>query len=291
MAEDEESVAGEDKGESEATSGGHIARRAVLFGGGATLGGAALGGALLGAVGIPGVGGTFGAMSAMAATGSVVIVFVARDDVAFDAAVAAAIAGKIGAPVLLTSTDSLSSSTAGELAKLNPTLVIIVGGTLAISDAVVAAIEALGLKTQRIFGDDAEGTAVALAEYGLTLGAVAGPTGPSGPTGPAGPEGPPGSGGGGGVGPTGPAGPTGPSGTGGGGLGPTGPAGPTGPVGTSPTGGSLPGPTGPTGPSGENGPTGSIGVTGPTGSIGLTGATGPTGSIGPTGPTGPNLST
>lgn len=181
-----------------------VTRRAILFGGG----GAAVGGVLAATGGLDALAG--------AASQSQKIVFIARDDTAFDAALAASVAGKIGMPVLLTPTNSLSSTTAGALESLAPDLVVVVGGPLAISDAVVAAIESLGFVVKRIYGVDVDGTAAALASYDQTLAGFLGPTGPAGAPGsigPTGPTGPAGAGGTGGiVGPTGPIGPVGPTG-------------------------------------------------------------------------------
>ncbi len=188
-------------------------RRAILFGGG----GVAVGGALAATGGLDSLAGASSQLQE--------IVFVARDDIAFDAAIAASVAGKIGMPLLLTPTNFLSSSTSSALQSLAPDLVVVVGGPLAITDAVLAAIENLGFATTRIYGADADGTAAAMAGYDQTLAGLIGPTGPAGPSGTPG--------GTGGTGPTGPMGPTGPAG-----LGTTGATGPVG--GTS-------GPIGPTG--------------------------------------------
>jgi hypothetical protein len=239
-----------------------ITRRATLFGGSAVLGTA-----LLRVVTFK--GNKQGVTSIKTGAGSGKVVFLARNDVPFDAQTAAAIAGKAGVPVLLTNPNNLSTSTADELKKLNPSLVIIVGGPLAISDTVKAQVEALGFPTQRVFGTGRDETAVALAEYGEGVTPAKGPTGPAGTAGPTGARGVTGPA----NGPTGPAGGSGPTGPGG--SGPTGAGGPTGASGT-------PGDTGPTGASGTPGDTG---PTGPAG--GPTGPSGSTGDIGPTGPTGP----
>lgn len=200
-----------------------ITRRATLFGGSAVLGGALLRAA------------TYrkpGTTTIKTAAGSGKVVFLARNDVPFDAQTAAAIAGKAGVPVLLTDPNQLPTSTANELKKLNPSLVIIVGGPAAISTTVETQVQALGFPTQRVYGGNRDETAVALAEYGQGVTQPPGPTGPTGHTGNTGPTG--------GNGPTGPTGPTGRS--------VTGPTGPTGDV----------GPTGPLGPTGNTGANGVI---------------------------------
>ena len=211
----------------------HVARRALLFGGGS----AAVGGVLAATGGL-------GFLTAGASPQT--IVFIARDDTAFDAAIAASVAGKIGGWVLLTPTDSLSSTTSSALHSLAPNLVVVVGGPLAISDEVLMSIQNLGFTVERIYGEDADGTAAAMANFDRTLNGLVGPTGPSGPQGAAGI-----------TGPRGIEGPTGSTG-----LGPTGSSGSTGPTGL-----------------GSTGPTGSVGATG----LGATGPTGPTGATGATG--------
>ena len=207
-----------------------VGRRAILFGGG----GAAIGGILAASGGL-------GSLSAGATTQPKKIVFLAQDKTAFDAATAASVAGKIGMPLLLTTPTALSGSTKSALESLAPDLVVVVGGPLAVKDAVVSAIERLGFTVTRVYGHDAAATAAAMASYDQTLSGLEGPTGPTGPTGATGGTGLAGSAGAAGLaGPKGTTGATGPEGLEGptGLEGATGPAGPTGPE----------GPTGPTGP-------------------------------------------
>ncbi|WP_432427103.1 cell wall-binding repeat-containing protein [Salinilacustrithrix flava] len=232
-------------------------RRALLFGGTAAVGAAAF------ALGGRSQGGSADQLRASAG-GPASVVFVARNDVPFDAQTAAAAAGRAGVPVLLTSPMALPPATAAALLELDPSLVIIVGGAAAVSPDVAAAIQALGFPTQRIFGGDRNETAAELAEYGQTLEPAAGATGPAGRDGTDGTDGD-----------TGPPGPTGETGAAGS-TGPTGGAGPTGADGSA----------GPTGPQGATGMTGPAGPTGPTAStepVGPTGVTGPTGATGATG--------
>ena len=56
---------------------------------------------------------------------------------------ASGVAGDLNAPVLLVKPDSLPSSVANELVRLDPSQIRILGGSAAISDSVEAAIEAL----------------------------------------------------------------------------------------------------------------------------------------------------
>ena len=76
------------------------------------------------------------------------IAFVANGRVPADALAAGPIAGQLGAPVYTTEQHALPDATSDALADYNPELVIIMGGTVAISDDVVNAIAAAtGLPT------------------------------------------------------------------------------------------------------------------------------------------------
>jgi putative cell wall-binding protein len=78
-------------------------------------------------------------------------------------AAGAAAAGR-RAPLLLTAPGSLPSATARELRRLAPGSVVIVGGTGAVSSAVEAQVQGLGLPVRRISGSDRYRTAVGVAE-------------------------------------------------------------------------------------------------------------------------------
>lgn len=70
-----------------------------------------------------------------------------------DALGAGAAAGVLGGPVLLTARDSLPSSVAAELQRLRPARVVVLGGTAAVADSVVSAVQdATGAKVDRIGG-------------------------------------------------------------------------------------------------------------------------------------------
>jgi len=159
-----------------------------------------------------------------------------------DGIIASAIAGRLGAPVLFTGGRSLEAVTAHELRQLNPALVIIVGGTAAITDQEQAQVEALRLATERIDGPTAPATAANLAAFGASLKTGSEPPGARGSAGPRGT--------------TGKQGP----------VGPTGPQGATGPRGVQGT----QGPQGPVGPAGPKGADGAQGATGPSGSTNAT---------------------
>jgi putative cell wall-binding protein len=76
-----------------------------------------------------------------------------------DALSASYLAGKLGAPVLLTDSTALSTETASALASRDVNTVDIVGGTAAVAPAVQAALEADGYRVARIAGADRYATA------------------------------------------------------------------------------------------------------------------------------------
>ena len=80
-----------------------------------------------------------------------------------DAVGGAAAAAATPNPLLLTEPGELPSSTAAELERLAPSTVFVLGGTSAVSDAVVAAIQARGLSVTRIAGADRYATAALIA--------------------------------------------------------------------------------------------------------------------------------
>ncbi|WP_151523874.1 cell wall-binding repeat-containing protein [Serinicoccus kebangsaanensis] len=80
-----------------------------------------------------------------------------------DALTGGARAGRDGVPMLLTDPDTLQDSTAEVIADLQPASVVVLGGSGAVSDDVVAAVTELVPDTSRVFGPDRYATAVALA--------------------------------------------------------------------------------------------------------------------------------
>jgi putative cell wall-binding protein len=66
-------------------------------------------------------------------------------------------------PVLLTAPTSLSAPAAAAISSLHIAQVVVMGGQLAVSDAVVAAVKGMGVSVLRVAGEDATGTAVELA--------------------------------------------------------------------------------------------------------------------------------
>ena len=111
-----------------------------------------------------------GTMSAVSRAGFAAsdAVVVASAEGYWDALSASPLAGALGAPVLLTASGSLSPEAAAEAARLGASKAYVVGGPVSVSPAVVDALAAAGLKVERVAGDDAPGTAAAVA---ATLGA------------------------------------------------------------------------------------------------------------------------
>ncbi len=97
------------------------------------------------------------------------VAYVARADDFPDALAAGPLAAATGGPILLTATSELAAPTAEELARLAPAKVIVLGGSEAVSDAVLAAIGARGLGVERLAGPSRFDTAAAIAAQ---LGAV-----------------------------------------------------------------------------------------------------------------------
>ncbi|WP_242966879.1 cell wall-binding repeat-containing protein [Desulfosporosinus sp. FKA] len=81
-----------------------------------------------------------------------------------DAVSAAPLAKKFDAPILLTNTGNLPSTTKQTLSDLQVKNVFIVGGTAVISQAVESELQTMGLKTTRIYGIDRYATAIQVAQ-------------------------------------------------------------------------------------------------------------------------------
>ncbi len=90
-------------------------------------------------------------------------VFVALGENFPDALVAAAAAGYVSAPVLLTRHDSVPPATLTELARLSPTTIYVVGGTAAISEAAAQQLTPYG-NVVRLWGANRYETAAAVAQ-------------------------------------------------------------------------------------------------------------------------------
>ncbi len=98
-------------------------------------------------------------------------VYVATGDTFPDALTVGPVAGTRGAPILLTTRDTLPATTIAELDRLDPGAITVVGGAAAVSDAV---FEQLAAHTDgavtRISGPDRFATAAAVADDGFAPG-------------------------------------------------------------------------------------------------------------------------
>lgn len=94
-------------------------------------------------------------------------VVLARADAYADALAAAPLAGRLDAPVLLTAPDALPGAVARQLEVLGTTDVVVMGGPVAVSDAVLASLTDMGVTSRRVAGADRYATAaLAAAEVG-----------------------------------------------------------------------------------------------------------------------------
>ena len=90
-----------------------------------------------------------------------------------DGLVAGPFARSISAPVLLTATDALPSSTKAEIVRRAPSTVWLIGGTSVISTDVSRELKALGVTTvTRLWGETRYDTAAAVARQMGTRGGV-----------------------------------------------------------------------------------------------------------------------
>ncbi len=101
------------------------------------------------------------------------VVYISTGQQFADALGGSAAAGRDGGPILLVQRGSVPSSTATELARLKPGRIVVLGGSAAVSDAVVAALSryASGGVT-RIAGSDRYATAVKLSRAGFASDAA-----------------------------------------------------------------------------------------------------------------------
>ncbi len=99
------------------------------------------------------------------------VVYVATGENFPDGLAAGAAAAASGAPVLLTRAASLPASTAGEMARLHPSLTVVAGGTAVVSAAVVTQLASYGGSVVRRAGTNRYGTAIALSQGAFPSGA------------------------------------------------------------------------------------------------------------------------
>ena len=81
-----------------------------------------------------------------------------------DAVAGTPLAAANDAPLLLTDSGQLSPATEREIARLGATTAIVLGGTAAITEAVVSRLEVIGVSASRVAGDSRYETALAIAE-------------------------------------------------------------------------------------------------------------------------------
>lgn len=86
------------------------------------------------------------------------------DDKFADALAGSPLAYTLNAPLLLTTTNELSSSTSHEILRLKAKKAVLLGGTGVISEAVENQLKTMGLLVERLWGPDRYGTAVKIAE-------------------------------------------------------------------------------------------------------------------------------
>jgi putative cell wall-binding protein len=117
--------------------------------------------------------GTATAVSANLEPGGSSTAFLTSGTSLVDALAGGPAAGLLGAPILLTQATTLPSTTATELKRLAPTRVIVLGGSAVVSDAVVAAVQALlpGVTLDRWAGGDRYATAAAVSSGAFPSGA------------------------------------------------------------------------------------------------------------------------
>jgi len=85
-----------------------------------------------------------------------------------DALAGAAVAGKLGAPLLLVQTNAIPGETTAELSRLAPDTIVILGGTSVISPGVQSALGAYATTVTRLAGVNRYETAVAISQYGFS---------------------------------------------------------------------------------------------------------------------------
>ena len=142
-----------------------------------------------------------------AASDKTPVVFVATGENFPDGLTSGSVAAVSGGPVLLTRKDSLPQVTIDEINRLHPDKIVLVGGTAAVSDTVLHALQPLAPTVVRYGGHDRYETAAMISAAVFPIGPIGGVPGPQGPPGKDGVDGKDGA-----PGPTGPAGPAGPAG-------------------------------------------------------------------------------
>jgi len=84
-----------------------------------------------------------------------------------DALAGAAVAAKLGAPLLLVQADSIPAETVAELTRLGPSTIVVLGGTAVISEGVETALEGYASTVKRVAGGNRYATSVEISKYGF----------------------------------------------------------------------------------------------------------------------------
>ncbi len=94
-------------------------------------------------------------------------VIVATIDSFYDSLSASGLAGVYRCPILQTNPSSLSKQTRAEIKRLGATRVIIAGGPKAVLPRVESQLRSMGLQVERVWGQNAVGTSIAIWQHGL----------------------------------------------------------------------------------------------------------------------------
>jgi putative cell wall-binding protein len=117
---------------------------------------------------------TAAAVSSATFTASgVPVAYVANGDTFPDALAGGPAAGASGGPVLLTHRDSLPQATIGELQRVKPNAIAVLGGTAAVSSAVEQQLKTLAPNVGRSEGPDRDATSVAVSKNAFAPGVPA----------------------------------------------------------------------------------------------------------------------
>lgn len=90
-----------------------------------------------------------------------------------DALSAAGLAGRLDAPILLVSRDSVGADTLAEIRRLGARRAVIVGGSAAVGDAVARSLKGVGVAVERVAGVNRYATAQASARFATQSGTPA----------------------------------------------------------------------------------------------------------------------
>ena len=115
--------------------------------------------------------GTSAKLSEIAFPDGAETVFIATGRNYPDALAGAAVAAQFDAPILLVDTNAVPAAVAAELTRLNPSTIVILGGTTAVSAGVEATLGGHGAVV-RLFGDNRYATAAAVSRYGFPAGSA-----------------------------------------------------------------------------------------------------------------------